>query len=73
MDFLKRYYERFILLGLFLVFIALMFYVHAIIDETKKVNSKDLELKKREADHEVVDPKDARFDVSKLQKDTAIN
>ena len=73
MDFLKRYYERFILLGLFLVFIALMFYVHAIIDETRKVNSKDLELKKREADHEVVDPKDARFDVSKLQKDTALN
>jgi len=72
-DFLKRYYERFILLGLFLVFIGLMFYVHSIIGETHKVNSKDLELEKREADHEVVDPKDDRFDVGKLQKDTAIN
>ena len=69
MDFLKRHYEKVILLGLFVLFIALMFMVQGIIGRTQEISEKDLQLPKREADHEMVDAKDKMFDPEYMWKD----
>ena len=72
MDFLKRHYEKVILLGLFVLFIALMFMVQGIIGRTQEISEKDLQLPKREADHEMVDAKDKMFDPEYMWKDTKL-
>ncbi|MCI5778490.1 MAG: hypothetical protein MR051_01500 [Lentisphaeria bacterium] len=72
MDFLKRHYEKVILLGLFVLFIALMFMVQGIIGRTQEISEKDLQLPKREADHEMVNDKDKMFDPEYMWKDTKL-
>ena len=61
MDFLKRHYEKVILLGLFVLFIALMFMVEGIISSTKEVKESDLKIPKQEANHQIEDEKDTKF------------
>ena len=64
MDFLKRHYEKVILVGLFLLFIGLMLLVQSIIGKTRSVSDSDLKLPTPKADHEVANPADRKFDVA---------
>ena len=61
MDFIKRHYEKIILLGLFLVFIGLMLLVQSVINSTREVNENDLRLPKRMPDYENIDPESPEF------------
>lgn len=72
MDFLKRHYEKVILLGLFVLFIALMFMVQGIIGRTKEISEADLNLPKREANHVMVDAKDKKFDPGYMWNETKL-
>ncbi|MBE6365956.1 MAG: hypothetical protein E7053_09475 [Lentisphaerae bacterium] len=62
MDFIKRHYEKIILLGLFLVFIGLMLLVQSVINSTREVNENDLRLPQRMPDYENIDPESPEFD-----------
>ncbi len=64
MDFIKRHYEKVILLGLFVVFIGLMFLVQSVISSTREVNENDLRLPKRMPDYENIDPESPEFDTA---------
>ena len=64
MDFIKRHYEKVILLGLFAVFIGLMFLVQSVISSTKEVNENDLRLPKRTPDYVNIDPESPEFDTA---------
>lgn len=63
MDFLKRHYEKVILVGLFLLFIGLMILVQSIIGRTRSVSDRDLKLPTPKADHEMANPQDRKFNV----------
>ena len=52
MNFLKRYYDKVILLVLFIVFVVLMLYVLNVVEQTKEVDDKKLELTKAVPDPE---------------------
>ena len=56
MEFLKRNYEKLILLVLLLAFILSMVYVLRIIDQTKEITEESLQIPTRAADYEVHDP-----------------
>lgn len=66
MDFLKRHYEKLILLVLLLAFIGSMMYVLQIIKSTGEVTEKDLAIPTREADYKAKDVKDEAFQISQL-------
>ena len=66
MEFLKRHYEKLILLGLSLAFIATMFHVLSIIDRTREVKDSDLQIPKFTADYQPKDPKNPDFDGDSL-------
>lgn len=51
MEFLKRHYEKLILLLLLLAFIGTMMYVLEIIKQTKEVTEESLQLPTRSADY----------------------
>ena len=72
MDFLKKHYEKVILLGLFVLFIALMFFVLEIIAQSRELKEKGLDLPKRVATHEKADPKDAKFDTARIRENTKL-
>ena len=61
MDFIKRHYEKVILLGLFLIFIGLMFLVQSVISSTQEVKESDLRLPPRQPDYVNEDEKDPKF------------
>lgn len=61
MDFIKKHYEKVILLGLFLIFIGLMFLVQSVINSTREVKDSDLKLPPRQPDYINEDNKDAKF------------
>ena len=65
MDFIKRHYEKVILLGLFVIFIGLMFLVQSVISSTQEVKESDLKLPPRSPDFQNEDPKDDKFDTDK--------
>ncbi|MBR7120754.1 MAG: hypothetical protein IKC94_00745 [Lentisphaeria bacterium] len=62
MDFIKRHYEKVILMGLFAVFIGLMVLVQSVISSTREVNENDLHLPQRMPDYENIDPASQEFD-----------
>jgi len=64
-DFIKRHYEKVILLGLFVIFIGLMFLVQSVISSTQEVKESDLKLPPRSPDFQNEDPKDDKFDTDK--------
>ncbi len=73
MNFLKRYYDKAILLVLFVFFVILMFSVLSIIEATGAVTQKDLELPPRIPNHETADQNDPKFNIEKLWKDSAMD
>lgn len=70
MDFLKRHYEKVILLGLFVFFIGLMYLVQTVIDSTREVTEADLALPQRTPDYEQVVKEGSEFDTAKLWADS---
>jgi len=71
-DFIKRHYEKVILLGLFVLFVGLMFLVQSIISSTRSITEKDLKLPKRTADHVNADVTDPQFDTAKIREATRL-
>ena len=63
MEFLKRHYEKLILLVLLLGFIVSMIYVFRIISATSEIKESDLDIPTREADYQPADPADPQFNV----------
>ena len=64
MEFLKRHYEKLILLFLLVAFIISMIHVLRIIQQTREVTEESLQIPSRKADYEPKDPKAADFDVA---------
>ena len=64
MDFIKKHYEKVILLGLFVIFIGLMFLVQSVISSTREVKDKDLALPARRPDYVNEDAGDKKFDTA---------
>ena len=73
MEFLKRHYEKLILLLLLLAFIGTMMYVLEIIKQTKEVTEESLQLPTRSADYKPKKADDPEFDVSALIASTALD
>jgi len=69
-DFLKKHYEKVILLGLFVFFIGLMYLVQSVISSTREVTDADLKLPVRKPDYEKVERKNPDFDTVKLWYDS---
>ncbi len=62
MDFLKKHYEKLLLALLLVVFMALMFYLMGIIQETAKISREGLKLPTRDPDFEdIVKKEDMQF------------
>lgn len=61
MEFIKRHYEKLILLVLSLIFIATMVHVLGVITRTREVKESDLQIPTRQADYQVQDGKSDRF------------
>ena len=70
MDFLKRHYEKVILLGLFVFFIGLMYLVQTVINSTREVTPEQLALPKRVADYNLVKQDDPGFNTDNLWKNS---
>ena len=63
LEFLKRHYEKLLLLVLLLTFIFSMVYVLRIIDQTREITEESLQIPSRPADYEVHDPKLPEFQI----------
>lgn len=72
MDLIKRHYEKVILLGLFVLFVGLMFLVQSVIESTESVTDAELKLVKRKPDFENELPTLAKFDTNKLRESTSL-
>lgn len=72
MEFIKRHYEKVILLGLFVLFVGLMFLVQHVIQKTKEISDDDLKLPPRVADHVNVTVTDPKFDTEKIREATRL-
>ena len=73
MEFLKRHYEKLILLALSLISILTVFHIISIVGRTKEVKDSDLKIPTRQPDYEVHDAKAADFITPKLISDTALS
>ena len=72
MNFLKRYYDKVILLALFVLFIGLMLSVLSIVETTSRIKPEDLKLPDRKPDHNKEEPGDAKFKIAKLWKNKSM-
>ena len=72
MNFLKRYYDKVILLALFVLFIGLMLSVLSIVETTSRIKPEDLKLPDRKPDHNKEEPGDAKFKIAKLWNDKSM-
>ena len=70
MNFLKRFYDKVILLVLLILFVGLMFYVLGIVDRAESVAQKDLELKTPRPDDNLGNKKDSDFPYAELWKES---
>jgi len=70
-EFLKRHYEKLILLGLALTFIATMFHVLSIINRTREVKDSHLRIPHFTADYQQRDPADPAFRINEFATATA--
>ncbi len=73
MEFLKKHYEKLILLLLLLAFIGTMMYVLEIIRQTREVTEASLQIPTRSADHQPKKEDDPIFDVDALVASTALD
>ena len=73
MDFLKKHYEKLILLFLLVVFIASMFHVLNIVKQTGEVQEHHLQIPTRDPDYKIHSPDDPIFNVPELLKSTSLN
>ena len=77
MNFLKRYYDKVILLALFVLFIGLMLSVLSIVETTSKIKPEDLKLPERTLDKGLVankaDASDPRFKIAGLWEEKAMS
>ena len=76
MNFLKRYYDKVILLVLFIVFVVLMLYVSTVVDQTKEVTDDKLMLTRAKPDPETYGnfkETNREFQYSALWKDSRFN
>ena len=65
-NFLKRYYDKVILLALFVLFIGLMLSVLSIVETTSRIKPEDLKLPDRKPDHVIEEQKSEKFKIAKL-------
>lgn len=72
MDFIKRHYEKVILLGLFVLFVGLMFLVQSVISSTGEVSDAQLKLPKRVPDFSETTPTGEKFDTVKIREATQL-
>ena len=72
MDFIKRHYEKIILLGLFVIFIGLMLMVQSVINSTRSVTDEHLALPKRQANFVNEDPAEEKFDTARLRENSRL-
>ena len=73
MDFIKKHYEKLILLLLLVIFIASMFHVLNIIKQTGEIQEHHLQIPTREADYKIQDPNDPSFNVPEILKSTSLS
>ena len=73
MDFIKKHYEKLILLLLLVIFIASMFHVLNIVKQTGEVQEHHLQIPTRDPDYKIHSPDDPIFDVAELLKSTSLN
>ena len=72
MEFLKRHYEKLILLFMLVAFIISMIHVLRIIQQTREVTEASLQIPTRKADYEPQNPEAAEFDVEGKFKSTSL-
>lgn len=73
MEFLKRHYEKLILLTLSIISILTVLHIISIVGRTKEVKDSDLKIPTRQPDYEVHDAGAADFVPSRLIADTALS
>ena len=73
MDFIKKHYEKLILLLLLVIFIASMFHVLNIVKQTGEIQEHHLQIPTRDPDYKIHSPDDPIFDVTELLKSTSLN
>ena len=73
MEFLKRHYEKLILLVLSIISLLTVTHIFSIMDKTKEVKDSDLKIPTRQADYEVHDEKSDDFVESKIISRSALN
>lgn len=66
MNFLKKNYEKVILLALFIIFALLLIHLYSIVQATSEVKDSDLQIPTREPDYKVADVKSDDFNFSVL-------
>ena len=72
MEFLKRHYEKLILLVLSIISILTVTHIFSIMDKTKEVKDKDLKIPTRQPDYEVHDANSDAFVRSKIVSTSAL-
>ena len=72
MEFLKRHYEKLILLVLSIISILTVTHIFSIMDKTREVKDSDLKIPTRNADHQVQDEKSDAFIESKIIGNSAL-
>lgn len=73
MEFIKKHYEKLILLLLLVIFIASMFHVLTIVKQTGEIQEHHLQIPTRDPDYKIHSPDDPIFDVTELLKSTSLN
>jgi len=71
-NFLKRYYDKVILLTLFVFFVGLMLSVLSKVEETSEIKAEDLKLPPRQADHNCVVPESDDFKIKEMWEKSAM-
>lgn len=73
MDFIKKHYEKLILLLLLVIFIASMFHLLNIVKQTGEIQDHHLQIPTRDPDYKIHSPDDPVFDVVEQLKSTSLN
>lgn len=66
MNFLKKHYEKVVLLALFIIFALLLVHLYSIIQSTGEVKESDLQIPTRDPDYVVTKMTDKKFDLPKI-------
>ena len=66
MNFLKKHYEKVVLLALFIIFALLLVHLYTIVQATGEVKESDLQIPTREPDYKVADVNAPMFNLPQL-------